>query len=146
MNSSAYGYTPTSRYALRASPNASPQGDNLRRGTNVTAATSSLDVDEVPDTNTPPPFPITTPYRASCGHIYCYFCLSEKMIRSSVGDDADEDDSCWECLRCKQRVTSAERVLEIDDGSDEGVYSQDNLSDVDRDAGVEVVDMDSAEV
>jgi len=140
-NSSAYGYTPISWYAVRASrPHhaSESQGVNSLGGANTTDK-DLVDADAVPDANMPPPFPITTPYRASCGHAYCYFCLSEKIIHFSVGNDNDEDDGYWECLRCEQRVTSAERVLGIDGGRDEdGVDSLDGLSDVDRDVGAEV--------
>ncbi|KAG2156190.1 Pex12 amino terminal region-domain-containing protein [Suillus clintonianus] len=51
-----------------------------------------------------PPYPITTPYLASCGHIYCYACLAERMLRAA------DDGSCgWTCLRCAEEVRSADR-------------------------------------
>jgi peroxin-2 len=142
-NSSAYRYTPISSYAVRASrPHHASQshGINSLGRANTTTDEDLVDTDAVSDANMSPPFPITTPYRASCGHAYCYFCLAEKMIHFSVGNDNDEDDGHWECLRCEQRVTSAERVLGIDGGTDEdGVNSLDGLSDVDRDVGAEVI-------
>lgn len=52
----------------------------------------------------PPAHPLTTPYRTSCGHIYCYTCIAEKMLRA-----ADEGEGQWECLRCAERVLGAER-------------------------------------
>lgn len=52
----------------------------------------------------PPTHPITTPYRTSCGHIYCYTCIAEKMLRA-----VDEDGSPWECTRCGKPVLGAER-------------------------------------
>jgi peroxin-2 len=52
----------------------------------------------------PPTYPLVTPYRTSCGHIYCYTCVAEKMLRA-----ADEGGGPWECLRCGQPVVSAER-------------------------------------
>ncbi|KAF8272543.1 Pex12 amino terminal region-domain-containing protein [Lactarius quietus] len=52
----------------------------------------------------PPPHPLTTPYRTSCGHVYCYTCIAEKMLRA-----ADEGEGPWECLRCAERVLGAER-------------------------------------
>ena len=68
----------------------------------------------------PPTHPLTTPYRTSCGHIYCYTCIAEKMLRA-----ADEDGGPWECLRCGNPVLGAERfrietmywVTEGDEGS-----------------------------
>jgi peroxin-2 len=52
----------------------------------------------------PPTHPLVTPYRTSCGHIYCYTCVAEKMLRA-----ADEGGGPWECLRCGKSVVSAER-------------------------------------
>lgn len=52
----------------------------------------------------PPTHPLTTPYRASCGHIYCYACVAEKLLRA-----ADEGGGPWECLRCGMPVLGAER-------------------------------------
>jgi len=53
----------------------------------------------------PPAHPLTTPYRTSCGHVYCYTCIAEKMLRV-----ADEGGGPWECLRCGKPVRSAERL------------------------------------
>lgn len=53
-----------------------------------------------------PPFPIYTPYATSCGHVYCYHCIAERMMRT-----ADEGlESGWECLRCAESVKSADRM------------------------------------
>jgi peroxin-2 len=68
----------------------------------------------------PPTHPLVTPYRTSCGHIYCYTCVAEKMLRA-----ADEGGGPWECLRCGIPVLFAERfhventywVSEGEDGS-----------------------------
>jgi len=70
----------------------------------------------------PPTHARTTPYRTSCGHIYCYTCVAEKILRS-----ADDGGGLWECLRCGMPVLSAERfhvenlywVTESDDTSAE---------------------------
>ncbi|KAI6035127.1 Pex12 amino terminal region-domain-containing protein [Pisolithus orientalis] len=56
-------------------------------------------VDEVPA------FPIYTPYITSCGHLYCYYCISERMMRTA--DEGSE--TGWECLRCAEHVRSADR-------------------------------------
>ncbi|KAF9247336.1 Pex12 amino terminal region-domain-containing protein [Melanogaster broomeanus] len=53
-----------------------------------------------------PPFPIYTPYVTSCGHVYCYHCIAERMMRTA--DDGLE--SGWECLRCAESVKSADRL------------------------------------
>ena len=52
----------------------------------------------------PPMHPLTTPYRTSCEHTYCYTCVAEKMLHT-----ADEDGGPWECLRCGNPVLGAER-------------------------------------
>ncbi|KAG6336684.1 hypothetical protein ID866_2391 [Astraeus odoratus] len=53
-----------------------------------------------------PMFPIYIPYVTSCGHIYCYYCISERMMRT-----ADEGTEIgWECLRCAEHVRSADRL------------------------------------
>ena len=52
----------------------------------------------------PPAHPLVTSYRTSCGHVYCYTCVAEKMIRA-----ADEGGGPWECLRCGKPVLGAER-------------------------------------
>jgi peroxin-2 len=52
----------------------------------------------------PPTHPLVTPYRTSCGHVYCYTCIAEKMLRA-----ADEGGGPWECLRCGNPVLGAER-------------------------------------
>jgi peroxin-2 len=52
----------------------------------------------------PPANPITTPYITSCGHTYCYHCISERMMRT-----ADDSEGRWECLRCGEAVQNAAR-------------------------------------
>ena len=65
-------------------------------------------VSETPRDDDAPPFPIYTPYITSCGHVYCYHCIAERMMRT-----ADEGlDSGWECLRCAESVKSADRLEE----------------------------------
>jgi peroxin-2 len=72
------------------------------------------------DTNEPPMYPITTPYITSCGHIYCYYCIAERMLR--VADDGDGQG--WECLRCSQTVKDADRLeMEVEESAD---FSSDN--------------------
>lgn len=56
----------------------------------------------------PPQHPLTTPYTASCGHVYCYFCLSERLIRA-----IDDGDDGWECLRCEELIHNCERVAAL---------------------------------
>ena len=48
--------------------------------------------------------PIHTPYRASCGHVYCYICIGDRLLRA-----ADEGEQYWECLRCEEQVYQATR-------------------------------------
>jgi len=78
----------------------------------------------------PPAYPIYIPYVASCGDIYCYGCIAERLMRAA--DDLDKE-SGWECLRCREEVTSAERygvdAAEAESGSDYAFSS-----DIDFDA------------
>ncbi|KAI5123422.1 hypothetical protein M0805_006127 [Coniferiporia weirii] len=82
---------------------------------------ASLEADE------PPTHIITTPYAASCGHIYCYFCLSERLIRAT-----DDGDDGWECLRCAEVVRSCERVHALYE-DDSATASDGWVSEVDDD-------------
>lgn len=65
----------------------------------------------------PPVHPLNTPYITSCGHIYCYVCLSTTMLRT-----ADDEAVPWACIRCSKPVQWIERVeapiQSVDDGSD----------------------------
>jgi peroxin-2 len=56
----------------------------------------------------PPQFPIYNPYVASCGHMYCYHCVADQLLQSA--DDASGEVG-WECLRCIETVTSADRFV-----------------------------------
>ena len=53
----------------------------------------------------PSAYPIYNPYVTSCGDLYCYHCITERMMR--VADDGEDDG--WQCLRCMEIVKSAER-------------------------------------
>jgi peroxin-2 len=53
----------------------------------------------------PPLYPLNTPYTASCGHAYCYICLSTAILRA-----ADDDGIPWACLRCVKPIQWIERV------------------------------------
>lgn len=68
-----------------------------------------------------PAHPINVAYRTSCGHDYCYACLTDRMLRAS-----DEGEQGWECLRCRALVFSSQRVEEKNVADD--IYS-DILSD-----------------
>ncbi|KAJ3573346.1 hypothetical protein NP233_g2484 [Leucocoprinus birnbaumii] len=78
----------------------------------------------------PPAHPINIPYVASCGDIYCYSCIAERLMRTA--DDLDSEHG-WECLRCLEEVTAADRyeveVQEVESGSD-----YEFSSDIDLDA------------
>ena len=64
-----------------------------------------------PSDDAPPAYPVHNPYVTSCGHVYCYYCVSERMMRA-----ADERTGVgaggrlWECLRCAEGVRGAERL------------------------------------
>jgi len=71
---------------------------------------TSLGIDsasaDVTSTLDPPAYPIYNPYQTSCGHIYCYHCVAERIIRNA--DDV-EGETGWECLRCGEKVQEAHR-------------------------------------
>lgn len=51
---------------------------------------------------------ITTPYRASCGCLYCYVCIVTKMEQSkTIGEK-------WRCLKCGEEVVYAKPFDDID--------------------------------
>lgn len=64
-----------------------------------------------PSDDTPPAYPIHNPYVTSCGHVYCYYCVSEQVMRAAdertgVGAGGRQ----WECLRCAAGVGGVERL------------------------------------
>lgn len=71
----------------------------------------------------PPRYPITIPYRAACGHMYCYTCISERFVRS-----VDDGDSGWPCLRCGDVVRECSRMTALADDEDSSQTSH-SLSD-----------------
>jgi len=79
----------------------------------------------------PPAHPLNTPYITSCGHVYCYHCLAEQVVRTA---DDGVDEGGWECLRCGEGVKGAERwigdiVEERENGSDWGGDGFSSISD-----------------
>ncbi|KAF9476493.1 hypothetical protein BDN70DRAFT_882321 [Pholiota conissans] len=54
----------------------------------------------------PPGYPIRNPYQTSCGHVYCYHCIAERLLRTV---DETDDESGWECLRCGEKVQEVHR-------------------------------------
>ncbi|KDR83605.1 hypothetical protein GALMADRAFT_219427 [Galerina marginata CBS 339.88] len=74
--------------------------------TSFAASSSNVPSPDGPSDTEPPPYPIYNPYQTSCGHIYCYHCIAERVIRTA--DEAD-DEMGWECLRCGEEVKEAHR-------------------------------------
>ncbi|PFH52844.1 hypothetical protein AMATHDRAFT_139077 [Amanita thiersii Skay4041] len=72
-----------------------------------------------------PTYPLTTPYIASCGDIYCYHCITERMIH--VAEDGAEN-LMWDCLRCGESVIGADRYSGITAESETSDYE---FSDMD---------------
>lgn len=75
----------------------------------------------------PSPHPIYNPYETSCGHIYCYQCIAERMMRTV---DAVESNLGWECLRCGEFVKEAHRYRMESEGEVDG-SEYDSNSDLD---------------
>jgi peroxin-2 len=63
-------------------------------------------------TTEPPAFALNTPYTASCGHTYCYICISTALLRGA------DDDTPFSCLRCAAHIHWADRT-QVPLGSDE---------------------------
>ncbi|KAI0375698.1 peroxisomal biogenesis factor 2 [Pilatotrama ljubarskyi] len=87
---------------------------------------------EAGDPDHAPQFPLNTPYVTSCGHVYCYYCLTERMMRtaddrSGIGPKGTQ----WECLRCGEGVIAADRVEAEAEGPDyaSGVDDEDEGDD-----------------
>lgn len=55
-----------------------------------------------------PSYPIYNPYQTSCGHVYCYHCLAEKIMQTA---DEAETKLSWECLRCGVAVKEIHRYI-----------------------------------
>jgi len=70
---------------------------------------------------------IQTPYRATCGHVYCYHCLATSLMHA-----VSEGEKGWECLRCGELVASASRVTTLslldDDSPSLDSLDVDNIS------------------
>ncbi|KAG6911226.1 hypothetical protein DXG01_003093 [Tephrocybe rancida] len=89
---------------------------NLSEPSNAFTALTAAPVEDssMGSENEPPAFPIYNPYLASCGDIYCYHCIAERLIQTA---DSGEDDLGWVCLRCNACVKSADRYT-VEIGSD----------------------------
>ena len=63
-----------------------------------------------PDRTIGGPFshPICNPYETGCGHIYCYQCIAERMMRTV---EEAENKFGWECLRCGESIKEAHRYI-----------------------------------
>jgi peroxin-2 len=96
---------------------------NVQQSSSPEQTTSDSDVE-------PPPFPIYNPYIASCGDIYCYHCIAERMMRVA---DEGEDGPGWECLRCGVGIKSSERYT-VEMGSDLSGSDYEFSSDLDMDS------------
>lgn len=75
-----------------------------------------------------PKHPIYAPYQTSCGHIYCYHCIAERLMRTA---DESHNDQRWACLRCGERVTKAHRYTVEISGSEIGGSEYEFSSDLD---------------
>lgn len=74
---------------------------------NAGAMPSASPEQESSDTNEDEPqFPLNLPYVASCGDVYCYHCIAERMMRAA---DEEPDEGGWKCLRCGQNVKHSDR-------------------------------------
>jgi peroxin-2 len=89
------GLEPPNPFSIQSNPT---PGDGLLPSHGQAQVAAEVD-DDVPT------YPIYTPYRASCGDLFCYHCLAERMMR------AGEEKEVWECVRCGEAVRGAERLV-----------------------------------
>ncbi|KAG7096796.1 hypothetical protein E1B28_004205 [Marasmius oreades] len=75
-----------------------------------------------------PKYPLYTPYITSCGHLYCYHCVAERMMLFA---NDGEDKQGWECLRCSEHVTEANRFVMETVGSEWSGSDYEFSSDLD---------------
>ncbi|CCM04786.1 uncharacterized protein FIBRA_06979 [Fibroporia radiculosa] len=114
----------------------------------VPPASKSSSTTSTPDVGyEPPTFPIHNPYITSCGHAYCYYCLSERMMRT-VEDRSGGGavGTQWECLRCNDSVIYADKAEAkaegpeyesgVDDGEMEYDYSSEDMDFTDMSGSV----------
>jgi peroxin-2 len=67
--------------------------------------------------------PIYNPYETTCGHIYCYQCIAERIMHTA---DEAESNLGWECLRCGEFVKEAHRHrMELPESGSEYDFSSD---------------------
>lgn len=85
--------------------------ENIAFNLNVSDSTNAFtSFTSDPTLNSPedaPAHPIHNPYQTTCGHIYCYQCIAERMLR--IADEADDEEQGWECLRCSEQVKESRR-------------------------------------
>ncbi|KAH8830470.1 Pex12 amino terminal region-domain-containing protein [Flagelloscypha sp. PMI_526] len=101
------------------------------------------DVTSIDSPEGEPPNPINTPYVASCGDVYCYHCLVERMLRT-----AEEDERAhWICIRCGVPVTAMERKtvpIEYDSSSEFDSFTSNGSGDIETDGMSASVSMGSS--
>lgn len=90
--------------------------DSSNALTALSSVAPNLAPEHNPNSDEPPQFPITIPYITTCGHVYCYYCIADRVLR--VADEGDKEVPGWECLRCTRVVKDAERVeMEVEGSS-----------------------------
>ncbi|PSS37362.1 hypothetical protein PHLCEN_2v839 [Hermanssonia centrifuga] len=106
--------------------------DPINALTSLASSTYSATASSAPETTDgsdeePVTYPIHTPYITDCDHTYCYVCITGRMMRS-----ADEQSGVgpggtrWECLRCGEAVSSADRVeVEVEEVDSESITFDD---------------------
>jgi peroxin-2 len=96
--------------------------------TNVSLESAGLDSSDPGSSIDNPKHLIYSPYQASCGHIYCYHCIAERIICAA---DQFDNDQRWMCLRCGEKVTEAHRYTVEVSESERGGSDYDFSSDLD---------------
>lgn len=88
----------------------------------------TLPTNQADPTDGPSSHPLHNPYETTCGHIYCYQCIAERIMRTA---DEAESHLGWECLRCGEFVKEAHRYRTEYPGGDINGSEYDFSSDPD---------------
>jgi len=117
MNGGSPVHPKAGKYATLPLDNCAICAEDANLSNNTTAITpsfpSSTPANILPESessssrDSPSAHPINIPYLTSCGHIYCYYCLTTRMMQV-----IDFGDVGWECLRCGDLVLTAQRAEE----------------------------------
>ncbi|KZT12767.1 peroxisomal biogenesis factor 2 [Laetiporus sulphureus 93-53] len=126
----------STNFNLNDPANAFSSVDSLSPYSN--ANTPQPGTDATGHSDEPPAYPIHNSYITSCEHVYCYYCISERMVRTAEDrSGSGPGGTRWECLRCTEGVIGADRLEAEAEGSEYESGEEDDEDDLDFDYGSE---------